>query len=237
MLLIISHILSQLILGQGLFSHELLLLFCIGSGILVSKKKCKMYFVCGGFHSLRSPLPSPEATSSEVKNGITGKTSSRSWPSPVAHRSNLGKTYFHLKRGLWIHDQQSSSRLSSVQVRRLWLQPCPFPRCVCAWLSLKLWLQLQSTACSSPPCSWLSFVSESSQGCSHPCCLCTFSATFLSSIQLPINVLGCRSLRAANFFNNHLLSLLVQDVSDRLLYYLVPKPITCELWSWVLVSK
>ncbi len=103
------------------------------------------------------------------------------------------KINYHLKRGLWTTEQQSSSFFSLAQVRCFW-------RCFCfrsglvalflkmseRWL-LMHWLQLQFTPCEALPSVWMGFHWQYSQACGHPCCLCTFSnpiSSFQSTLHL-----------------------------------------------------
>ncbi len=65
------------------------------------------------------------------------------------------KIYFHLKRGLWTTEQQSSSfshssgkTLLTLSLVQKWLGS-PFPEDVWAWWLLMNWLQLQSTPCEA----------------------------------------------------------------------------------------
>ncbi len=63
----------------------------------------------------------------------------------------------------------------------------PFPEDVWAWWLLMHWLQLQFTPCEAFPCIWISFASQYSQACGHPCCLCSFSyqiSSFQSTLHL-----------------------------------------------------
>ncbi len=62
-----------------------------------------------------------------------------------------------------------------------------FPEDVWAWWLLMYWLQLQFTSCEALSSVWISFASEYSQACVHPCCLCTFSyaiSSFQSTLYL-----------------------------------------------------
>ncbi len=63
----------------------------------------------------------------------------------------------------------------------------PFPEDVWAWWLLMHWLQLQFTPCEALPTVWIGFAWLYSQGCSHPCCLCTFFypiSSFQSTLHL-----------------------------------------------------
>ncbi len=103
------------------------------------------------------------------------------------------KIYFHLKRGLWTTEQQSSFFLHSpgktllmLSLVQKWLGS-PFPEDVWAWWLLMHWLQLQSSPCEALTSVWISFAWQYSQACSHPCCLCTFSypnSSFQSTLHL-----------------------------------------------------
>ncbi len=103
------------------------------------------------------------------------------------------KIYFHLKRGLWTTEQQSSSFLLNLDKMLLtmflfqkWLGSA-FPEDVWAWWLLMHWLQLQFTPCEALPSVWISFAWQYSQACGHPYCLCTFSypiSSFQSTLHL-----------------------------------------------------
>ncbi len=103
------------------------------------------------------------------------------------------KIYFHLKRGLWTTEQQSSSfflnldkMLLTMFLFQKWLGS-PFPEDVWAWWLLVHWLQLQFTSCEALPSVWISFAWQYSQACGHPYCLCTFSypiSSFQSTLHL-----------------------------------------------------
>ncbi len=104
---------------------------------------------------------------------------------------NEMQNYFHLKRGLWTTEQQSSLFFSTAQVRCFWR--CLWFRSGLVALFLKTsesgwllmhWLQLQSTPCEALPSVWISFAWLYSQACGHLCCLCTF---FLPKFFLPVN--------------------------------------------------
>ncbi len=80
---------------------------------------------------------------------------------------------------------------STAQVRCFWR--CLWFRSGLVALFLKMsergdsWLQLQSTPCEALPSVWISFAWLYSQGCGHPCCLCTFSypnSSFQSTLHL-----------------------------------------------------
>ncbi len=96
------------------------------------------------------------------------------------------KVYFHLKRGLWTTEQQSSSvslspgkMLLTMFLFQKWLGSS-FPEDVWAWWLL---IQLQFTPCEALPSVWISFAWQYSQACGHLCCLCTFSS-FQSTLHL-----------------------------------------------------
>ncbi len=103
------------------------------------------------------------------------------------------KIYFHLKRGLWTTEQQSSYFLLNLDKMLLtmflfqkWLGS-PFPEDVWAWWLLMHWLQLQFTPCEALPSVWISFAWQYSQACGHRYCLCTFSyaiSSFQSTLHL-----------------------------------------------------
>ncbi len=71
------------------------------------------------------------------------------------------KIYFHLKRGLWTAEQQSSyfllspgKMLLTMFLFQKWLGS-PFPEDVWAWWLLMHWLQLQFTPCEALPSVWI----------------------------------------------------------------------------------
>ncbi len=109
-------------------------------------------------------------------------SSSRLWNLDFQMKCNI---YFHLKRGLWITEQQSSCNspviflfspgkmLQTLLLFQKWLGS-PFPEDIWAWWLLMRSLQLQSTPCEALPGVCISFAWQYSQACSHPCCLCTF---------------------------------------------------------------
>ncbi len=100
-------------------------------------------------------------------------SSSRLWDPDLQIKYNI---YFHLKRGLWTTEQQSSSSgkmLLTMFLVQKWFGSS-FPEDVWAWWLLMHWLQLQFTSCEALPSVWISFAWQYSQACSHPCCLCTF---------------------------------------------------------------
>ncbi len=107
------------------------------------------------------------------------------------------KIYFHLKRGLWTTEQQSSyftyfllspgKILLTMFLFQNWLGS-PLPEDVWAWWLLMHWLQLQFTPCEALPSVWIGFAWQYSHTCSHPCCLCTFSYP-ISSFQSTLYII------------------------------------------------
>ncbi len=116
-------------------------------------------------------------------------SSSRLWDLDFQMKSTID---FHLKRGLWTTEQQSS--FFSLPVKMLLTMflfqmrlGIPFPEYVWAWWLLMHWLQLQFTPCEALPSVWIGFAWKYSQACCHPCCLCKFSypiSSFQSTLHL-----------------------------------------------------
>ncbi len=117
--------------------------------------------------------------------------SSRLWDLDFQIKCNI---YFHLKRGLWTTEQQSSYFSSLAQVRCFWCCFCFRSGLVPLFLKMSErgdswchWLQLQFTPCEALPSVWIGFAWQYSQACGHPCCLCTFSypiSSFQSTLHL-----------------------------------------------------
>ncbi len=102
------------------------------------------------------------------------------------------KIYFHLKKGLWTTEQQSSYFLLSPGKMLLMmfqkLLGSPFPEDVWAWWLLMHWLQLQFTPCEALPSVWIGFAWQYSQACGHPFSMCTFFYP-ISSFQSTLHLL------------------------------------------------
>ncbi len=112
-------------------------------------------------------------------------SSSRLWDLDLQMKYNI---YFHLKRGLWTTEQQSSSSgkmLLTMFLFQKWLGSSSPEDVWARWL-LMHWLQLQFTRCEALPSDWIGFTWQYSQACGHPCYLCTFSYT-ISSFQTTLH--------------------------------------------------
>ncbi len=120
-------------------------------------------------------------------------SSSRLWDLDFQIKCNI---LFHLKRGLWTTEQQSSfifllspgKMLLTMSLFQKWLGN-PFPEDIWAWWLLMHWLQLQFTPCEALPSVWIGFAWWYSQACGHPCCLCTFSYTNILLVNFAFNML------------------------------------------------
>ncbi len=119
-------------------------------------------------------------------------SSSRLWDLDFLMKYTI---YFHLKRELWITEQQSSSvifllspgkMLLTLFLFQKWLGS-PFPEDVWAWWLLMHWLQLQFTPCEALPSVWISFTWQYSQAYGHLCCQYIFyypTSSFQSTLHL-----------------------------------------------------
>ncbi len=144
-------------------------------------------------------------TSSNM-DSVSLQSSSRLWDLDFQIKCNI---YFHLKRGLWNTEQQSSfifllspgKMLLTMFLFQKWLGS-PFPEDVWAWWLLMHWLQLQFTPCEALPSVWIGFAWPYSQACGHPCCLCTFSYTNILLVNFAFNMLWNSTHCTATPFSN-----------------------------------
>ncbi len=108
---------------------------------------------------------------------------------PLLSSSRLWDLDFQMKCNIYLIWKDDFGPLSNSPViflfspgKMLLTLGSPFPEDVWAW-----WLQLQSTPCEALPSVWIDFAWQYSQGCGHPCCLCTFSypiSSFQSTLHL-----------------------------------------------------
>ncbi len=133
------------------------------------------------------------------------------------------KIYFHLKRGLWTTEHQSSS--SSLSPGKMLLTMFLFQKWLVA-LFLKMsergdsWLQLQFTPCEALPSVRIGFAWQYSQACGHPCCLCTFSypiSSFQSTLHLTCFDTALCEQSPLSVMPLCVLTLFVEGINDHLL--------------------